>query len=100
MKNYLRQVVPGPWQTVREVLARGGVGGMFEGLAPTLLREMPGYFVFFGTYEGVKVALPPCECLVTNFFIESTVREIYKRLILSYSKSDIFQNTFSMFSNL
>jgi len=35
------------------------VGGMFEGLAPTLLREMPGYFVFFGTYEGVKEALPP-----------------------------------------
>ena len=31
-----------------------GVPGMFRGLAPTMAREMPGYFFFFGGYELAK----------------------------------------------
>lgn len=30
---------------------------MFKGLTPTLAREMPGYFCFFGGYELTKSLL-------------------------------------------
>lgn len=32
---------------------------MFQGLGSTIAREMPGYFVFFGGYEGTKYLLAP-----------------------------------------
>lgn len=30
---------------------------MFKGLVPTFIREMPGYFFFFGGYELSKTLL-------------------------------------------
>lgn len=40
-----------------EILRTDGVGGLFRGLTSTMAREMPGYFFFFGGYEGSKVFL-------------------------------------------
>jgi len=38
----------------KEILQNEGVRGMFRGLVPTMGREMPGYFFFFGGYEFSK----------------------------------------------
>lgn len=34
------------------IMQTEGFRGLFRGLVPTLAREMPGYFFFFGGYEG------------------------------------------------
>ena len=49
----------GPWQMTREILKHEGIRGMFRGLVPTLAREMPGYFFFFGGYECTRYMLTP-----------------------------------------
>jgi len=36
-----------------------GVRSFFVGMTPTLAREVPGYFFFFGTYEMCRYALTP-----------------------------------------
>jgi len=36
-----------------------GAQGLFRGLVPTFVREMPGYFVFFGGYEVSRMLLTP-----------------------------------------
>ena len=41
-----------------EIIKNEGISrGLFRGLSATLVREMPGYFFFFGGYELTKVAL-------------------------------------------
>lgn len=42
----------GPVKLTSQILKQHGVVGLFRGLVPTLAREMPGYFFFFGGYEG------------------------------------------------
>lgn len=42
-----------PLQLTAQILKQEGVSGFFRGLVPTLAREMPGYFFFFGAYEGM-----------------------------------------------
>ena len=44
----------GPFKLTRQILASDGVAGMFRGLTPTFMREMPGYFFFFGSYEFTR----------------------------------------------
>jgi len=44
---------------VKEIVKREGPLGFFQGLQSTIFREMPGYFVFFGAYEGVRTLLAP-----------------------------------------
>lgn len=45
----------GPLAVARHVLAaEGGARGLFRGLTPTLLREVPGNAAMFGTYAAVK----------------------------------------------
>lgn len=44
----------GPSKLVSQILKREGVSGFFKGFVPTLVREMPGYFLFFGGYEGTR----------------------------------------------
>ena len=44
---------------VRTIVKRDGVFGLFQGINSTIAREMPGYFVFFGAYEGTRVLLTP-----------------------------------------
>lgn len=36
---------------VKSVLGKDGPLGFYHGLSSTLLREVPGYFFFFGGYE-------------------------------------------------
>jgi solute carrier family 25 ornithine transporter 2/15 len=44
----------GPMKLAAEILRNDGPLGLFRGLVPTLVREMPGYFFFFGAYEGSR----------------------------------------------
>ncbi|XP_078258984.1 mitochondrial ornithine transporter 1-like [Rhinoraja longicauda] len=39
------------WAVIKGVLKTDGPLGMYQGLSSTLMREMPGYFFFFGGYE-------------------------------------------------
>ncbi|CAH1985517.1 unnamed protein product [Acanthoscelides obtectus] len=52
-----RKEITGPTQVVSEILERDGVRGMFRGLGATLAREMPGYFVYFYSYEYMRNTL-------------------------------------------
>ncbi|XP_014484770.1 PREDICTED: mitochondrial ornithine transporter 1 isoform X2 [Dinoponera quadriceps] len=47
----------GPWILTRQILREQGVRGLFTGLSSTIVREMPGYFFFFGGYEGTRELL-------------------------------------------
>lgn len=47
----------GPFALTCDIYRREGTRGLFRGLVPTLAREMPGYFFFFGGYEGMRVLL-------------------------------------------
>ncbi|XP_032677362.1 mitochondrial ornithine transporter 1 [Odontomachus brunneus] len=47
----------GPWNLTRQILREQGVRGLFTGLSSTIAREMPGYFFFFGGYEGTRELL-------------------------------------------
>ncbi|XP_052860717.1 mitochondrial ornithine transporter 1 [Anopheles cruzii] len=42
---------------VSQILRSEGIPGMFRGLSSTFAREMPGYFFFFGGYEGTRELL-------------------------------------------
>lgn len=46
-----------PLQLTRQIFKQEGVLGFYRGLGPTLAREMPGYFFFFGGYEGTRELL-------------------------------------------
>lgn len=39
------------WSVVKSILRTDGPLGFYHGLSSTLLREVPGYFFFFGGYE-------------------------------------------------
>ncbi|XP_018619680.1 solute carrier family 25 member 15a [Scleropages formosus] len=39
------------WSVVRTVMRTSGPLGFYEGLTTTIVREVPGYFCFFGAYE-------------------------------------------------
>ncbi|KAM6946472.1 solute carrier family 25 member 15a [Aplochiton taeniatus] len=39
------------WAVVRAVLKQDGPLGFYQGLTTTVVREVPGYFCFFGAYE-------------------------------------------------
>lgn len=47
----------GPIELTLKIFKTEGTSGLFRGLVPTLLREMPGYFFFFGAYEGTRELL-------------------------------------------
>ncbi|XP_030296672.1 solute carrier family 25 member 15a [Sparus aurata] len=40
-----------PWTVMKTVLKTSGPLGFYQGLTSTIVREMPGYFCFFGAYE-------------------------------------------------
>lgn len=46
-----------PFRLTRQILKQEGIRGLYRGLVPTLAREMPGYFFFFGGYEGTRELL-------------------------------------------
>lgn len=39
------------WSVVKGVIQKDGPLGFYRGWSSTLLREVPGYFFFFGGYE-------------------------------------------------
>lgn len=41
----------------RDILNDRGMRGFFVGMTPTLAREVPGYFCFFGAYETSRYLL-------------------------------------------
>lgn len=45
----------GPIKLTAQIIKQDGPLGLFRGLVPTLVREMPGYFFFFGGYEGKNI---------------------------------------------
>ncbi|CAL8399195.1 unnamed protein product [Boreogadus saida] len=47
------------WSVVRSVLRSEGPLGLLQGLTSTWLREVPGYFFFFGGYEVCRSFLMP-----------------------------------------
>ena len=49
----------GPWEVTKDLFKTQGPMGLFQGLTSTWLREMPGYFFFFGGYEVSKILLTP-----------------------------------------
>ena len=40
------------WATFKDILARGGVRGCFQGFWVTAFRDTPAFAVYFATYEG------------------------------------------------
>lgn len=47
---------PGPISVARSVVAADGWQGLFRGVVPTLARDVPFCFFFFGTYAGATQA--------------------------------------------
>ena len=47
----------GPFRLTADILRSDGVPGLFRGLRPTFVREMPGYFCFFFAYEFCRELL-------------------------------------------
>eukprot|EP00188_Purpureofilum_apyrenoidigerum_P001731 Plantae.Rhodophyta-Purpureofilum_apyrenoidigerum.ctg19820.p1 GENE.Plantae.Rhodophyta-Purpureofilum_apyrenoidigerum.ctg19820~~Plantae.Rhodophyta-Purpureofilum_apyrenoidigerum.ctg19820.p1 ORF type:complete len:308 (+),score=30.49 Plantae.Rhodophyta-Purpureofilum_apyrenoidigerum.ctg19820:99-1022(+) len=52
-------VYSGPLDCARQILANKGIAGLFKGLQPTLLREVPGGVAYFTGYETSKKLLTP-----------------------------------------
>lgn len=48
----------GATSLTQQIVQTEGFRGLFRGLVPTLAREMPGYFFFFGGYEGQNLIHP------------------------------------------
>ena len=48
-----------PFLICRDMYKSGGIRSFFNGMTPTLLREVPGYFFFFGAYETCRYLLTP-----------------------------------------
>lgn len=46
-----------PYQLTRQILRTEGIPGFYRGFTSTMAREMPGYFFFFGAYEGTRELL-------------------------------------------
>ncbi|KAG0204488.1 hypothetical protein BGX28_003582 [Mortierella sp. GBA30] len=53
----------GSWHVTKDVVRRFGLRGLYQGGWVTILRDAPGYGVYFLAYEGLKRALdiPPGE---------------------------------------
>ncbi len=45
-----------PFAICREMYGTRGMRSFFVGMTPTLAREVPGYFFFFGAYEMCRYA--------------------------------------------
>lgn len=48
----------GAWDVVRKVVRQEGVGGLYKGLGPNIVRVLPSTCVTFLVYENVKFFLP------------------------------------------
>ncbi|XP_048851085.1 mitochondrial ornithine transporter 1-like isoform X1 [Brienomyrus brachyistius] len=48
------------WSIVKSILKKEGLPGLFQGMTSTWLREVPGYFFFFGGYEVSRTIFVNC----------------------------------------
>jgi solute carrier family 25 carnitine/acylcarnitine transporter 20/29 len=48
-------------QAARGIWAEGGLASLYRGTVATLLRDIPGSAVYFGTYEATARALRPTD---------------------------------------
>ncbi|XP_023697487.1 mitochondrial ornithine transporter 1-like isoform X2 [Paramormyrops kingsleyae] len=48
------------WSIVKNILKKEGLPGLFQGMTSTWLREVPGYFFFFGGYEVSRTIFVNC----------------------------------------
>lgn len=48
-----------PWDVIRRTIKADGIRGMYSGLSCTLMREIPGNFAWFGTYESMISFMTP-----------------------------------------
>ncbi|KAL0482011.1 mitochondrial substrate carrier family protein Y [Acrasis kona] len=46
--------VPGSMSVFRQVVRDGGLRGAYLGMVPTICRDLPGFGVYFITYEAIK----------------------------------------------
>lgn len=46
-------------QVTMQIIREDGFLGLFRGMTSTLVREVPGYFFFFGGYELSRYILTP-----------------------------------------
>lgn len=58
----------GPFKLTADIIRSEGPQGLFRGLVPLLVREMPGYFFFFGGYEGNKAVTKKAKYALNTFF--------------------------------
>lgn len=58
---YCNEKLPriGPWQITKDIIRVDGVKGLYKGLVPTIAREVPGYFFFFGGHALTSYLLTP-----------------------------------------
>lgn len=77
-----------PTRVCAEMWRKGGVASFFVGLTPTLAREVPGYFCFFGVYEASRHLLAPPG--VAKDDIGSFSRETFLSTQLFSSSSSFF----------
>lgn len=59
LEGGLERLKIGPFGLTKEILQQEGMKGLFKGLVPTFMREVPGYFFFFGGYEVARHFLTP-----------------------------------------
>jgi len=57
-----------PWNVAREVIHESGPRGLFRGLGPLLMRDVPFYFLFFGAMETFWDKIAPAESDYTLFW--------------------------------
>ena len=56
---FLLYFFSGVVQVTMQIIREDGFLGLFRGMTPTLAREVPGYFFFFGGYELCRNLLTP-----------------------------------------
>lgn len=67
----------GPMKLTAQIIREEGSLGLFRGLVPTLVREMPGYFFFFGGYEGELIKISTICDDKSTFFSFLGMREFF-----------------------
>ncbi|KAF4072759.1 hypothetical protein AMELA_G00251360 [Ameiurus melas] len=62
------------WSVIKSIMKAEGPSGFFQGLTPTIAREVPGYFCFFGAYELCRsIFSTHLECSKDNIGVVPTV---------------------------
>jgi len=47
-------------KTAKTIINTGGLRSLYVGMGATMLRDIPGFAVFFSVYEGISVSQSTC----------------------------------------